>query len=170
MRVFIGIKAGCADYLTALQHQLKEKGRGSFTARDNLHITLRFLGEVAPQKVGAISDAVIQAGGEAFTLTCGGLHVMRKGLVVAEVGGETDKLLALQGRIEAALETLGFERESRPYRPHITLARNYRGKAVPSVPSPQNGCRFLADETILFESRRENGRLVYVPLFRHRLE
>ena len=169
MRVFIGIKAGCADYLTALQQQLKEKGRGNFTARDNLHITLKFLGEVAPHKVNAISDAITQAGGEAFTLTCGGLHVMRKGLVVAEVSGETDKLFALQSRIEAALEILGFEKESRPYRPHITLARNYRGE-TPAVLAPQDGCSFLADETILFESRRENGRLVYVPLFRHSLE
>ena len=169
MRIFIGIKAGCADYLTALQQQLKEKGRGNFTARDNLHITLKFLGEVAPQKVNAISDAITQAGGEAFSLTCGGLHVMRKGLVVAEVGGETDKLFVLQSRIEAALEKLGFEKESRPYRPHITLARNYRGEA-PAALAPQDGCSFLADETILFESRRENGRLKYVPLFRHRLE
>lgn len=170
MRLFIGIKVGCIDHLTALQQQLKNTGIGNFTARDNLHITLKFLGEVPSQRVETISDAITQAGGESFTLSCGGLHVMHKGLVVAKVGGETDKLFTLQSRLETALETLGFEKESRPYHPHITLARNYRGKVTPAAPTAQNGCNFLTDETILFESRRENGRLVYVPLFRHRLQ
>jgi 2'-5' RNA ligase len=75
MRLFIGIRAGCAEYLAALMEQLHQAGRGRFTRPENLHITLKFLGEQSPSVVKKICAAIAEAGGEAFTLEIGRAHL-----------------------------------------------------------------------------------------------
>jgi 2'-5' RNA ligase len=86
----------------------------------------------------------------------------------ADVLGETDKLAALAERLEAALERWGYARETRPFKAHITLARDFQPRGdIGGLPAGER--RFTVDEVILFESRRENGRLVYAPLFAHAL-
>jgi 2'-5' RNA ligase len=67
------------------------------------------------------------------------------------------ELIALQGSVVAATSECGFKPEDRPYRPHITLARN-RGREdgvrnlKPRVgPAPQFA-RFMAREFLLYES------------------
>ena len=169
MRLFIGIKAGCVEYLAGLQEQLRQAGRGRFTRPENLHITLKFLGEQPPSAVKGICAAIAEASGETLTLEIGGARIMgRSGILSADVLGETDKLTALAGRLEAALERLGVAREARPYRAHITLARDFRPHGdISGMPPGER--RFVADEVVLFESRRETGRLVYAPLFSHKL-
>jgi len=169
MRLFIGIKAGCGEYLAALQEQLKRAGRGRFTRPENLHITLKFLGEHPPSAVAEICEAIAEAGGEPFELEIGGARVFnRNGILSADVLGETHKLGALAQRLEAALEKRGYPRETRPYKPHITLARDFRPDGdIGGIPPGQR--RFTVDEVILFESRREEGRLVYAPLYSYRL-
>ena len=70
--------------------------------------------------------------------------------------------------LDAALAKRGYPGETRPFRAHVTLARDYRptGEIGGVVPQP---CAFTVDEVILFESRREDGRLVYAPLYEYRL-
>jgi len=171
MRVFIGIKTGCERYLSSLQNELKKAGTGNFTDAGNLHITLRFLGEVPPSRLRDICEAVSEAGGAAFLLECRGVRAFHKsGIVFAEVGGELLMLAGAYARLEAALEKRGFAREARAFRPHITLARNFRADGGLDIASiPYGGCGFKVEEVILFESRRTGGRLVYTPLFAHRL-
>ena len=160
MRLFIGIKTGCEDYLASLQGELQKVGRGRFTHGENLHITLKFLGEQPPMKVSTISDAITEAGGGAFSLELGGARMFnRSGILSTDVAGETDKLIALAERLDIALEKRGFARESRPFRAHITLARDYQPFGdVSRVPYERR--TFTVDEIILFESRRDGGRLV----------
>lgn len=172
MRLFIGIKTGCEDYLGSLQDELKKCGKGNFTYPDNLHLTLKFLGEAPPFRVSDISGAIKQAAGEAFSLELRGAKAFNKnGIVSAEIGGNMAPLVNLVSRLEDALERLGFPKENRPFHPHITLAREFRpfpGCDISAV--PHSSRRFTADEVILFESTRENGRLTYVPLFRQKLK
>jgi 2'-5' RNA ligase len=169
MRLFIGIKTGCGEYLAALQDRMRKAGRGRFTHADNLHITVKFLGELPPSAVKGICEAITEAGGEPFKLEIGGARIFnRSGILSADVLGQTDKLAALNGRLETALEKRGYSREIRPFKAHITLARDFQPHGdLGGIPDGQRG--FAVDEVILFESRRENGRLVYVPLFTHRL-
>lgn len=171
MRVFIGIKTGCEDYLTSLQNELRKAGKGNFTDVNNLHITLKFIGEVPPSRIKEISEAIFETGGEAFKLECLGIEVFNKsGIVSAKVGGELKKLDAMNSRLENLLEARGFEKEKRAYRPHITLVRKYYPSGGFDIGSiPYRRCAFTVKEIILFESRRENGRLVYAPLFTHKL-
>jgi len=58
MRLFIGIKTDCEIYLSSLQNELKKIGKGSFTDAANLHITLRFLGEVPDRRLRNICEAI----------------------------------------------------------------------------------------------------------------
>jgi 2'-5' RNA ligase len=171
MRLFIGIKTGCEDYLTALQGELKKCGRGNFTHAENTHLTLKFLGEVPPFRIQDISEAMKDVAASSFTLECRGVKLFGKnGIVSAEVGGDLTPLISLAAKLDEALEKIGFARETRSFKPHITLAREFRafpGCDISSI--PHGSRRFTIDEMILFESAREAGRLVYVPMYRQRL-
>jgi len=170
--LFIGIKTGCDDYLISLQNALKKCGSGNFTLADNLHLTLKFLGETPPHRIKDIQEAMKRAAGEPFELELYGVKAFNKsGIVSAEVGGDISALSSLVSRIEDALHILGFAREQRPYRPHITLAREF--KAAPGIDIsavPHGERRFTADEFTLFESTRQAGRLTYVPLYTQKLK
>ena len=50
----------------------------------------------------------------------------------AGAAGETDKLAALYQRITKFMAPLGFKPEDRPYRPHITTARTFKGGSAES--------------------------------------
>lgn len=171
MRLFIGIKTGCEDYLAALQEELKKCGRGNFTRAENLHLTLKFLGEVPSFRVKDISDAMAEVTTAPFSLECRGVKLFGKnGIVSAEVGGTIAPLVSLAAKLEDALEKTGFAKETRSFKPHITLAREFRAFPGCDIFSIPHGCRkFTVHEMILFESAKENGKLVYVPVHRQKL-
>jgi 2'-5' RNA ligase len=150
---------------------LKKAGNGNFTLPENLHITLKFLGEVSPSRLPELREAIVEAGGRAFSLDCLGMFMMGKGGIVSvHIGGDLETLSSLAARLEDALEKRGFEREARPFQPHITLVRNFHALEGDDVASmARKGCRFKVEEVILFESRREGGKLIYAPLFTHPL-
>lgn len=172
MRLFIGIKTGCEAYLSSLQQELKKAGSGRFTEAGNLHLTLKFLGEVPPARLGDIREAMSALHAEVFALECLGIEMLNKnGIVSVRIGGEVGKLAALQAGLEDTLSGKGFQKEGRAFRPHITLARNFRalpGCDIAAIPYRRQ--RFTVREMTLFESRREAGRLVYWPLFTCRFE
>ncbi len=94
-----------------------------------IHLTLKFLGNVAVNMLGDITGAMEEAvrGIPPFHLKVKELGVFPnlRRVQVAWVGisGEVDKLSQLQQRIESNLAPLGFTSESRPFAPHLTLAR-----------------------------------------------
>lgn len=170
MRLFIGVKTGCEPQLAALSQELKKLGRGNFTREENLHMTLKFLGDVPPSKVGAVSDAIAHAKPGVFTLWCEGLQTFGRDIISAKVGGELKKLSALHQSLETSLERCGFEAEQRVFKPHITLVRAFRPFGAFDLSSISSVRKdFEVNEVILFESTREEGKLVYKPLFTHRL-
>ncbi len=171
MRLFIGIKTCCEDYLSALQEELKKYGRGNFTHRDNLHLTLKFLGETPPARVREISGAMADVKAEPFTLELRGAKVFNKnGIVSAEIGGNLGPLLALAGKLEDALEAIGFPKESRNFKAHITLVREFRQNPGCDIADiPHGSQKFTVGGIILFESTRIDGKLTYVPLYTKKL-
>ncbi|WP_337287413.1 RNA 2',3'-cyclic phosphodiesterase [Candidatus Methylomirabilis sp.] len=101
---------------------------------DNLHLTLKFLGQVEESRIDAIRDAIAAAasGSGPIRLVFQGLGAFprpREARVVwIGLSHGSEALAALQARIEAALESLGFAREARPFTAHLTLGR-VRGPA-----------------------------------------
>jgi 2'-5' RNA ligase len=102
----------------------------------NMHITLKFLGDISPGMTGRITSVIEEAAREIqpFHLEAGGLGVFpnprRVQVVWVGLDGETDRLNRLQKGIESGLVPLGFRAESRPFTPHLTLAR-VRERAMP---------------------------------------
>ncbi len=100
-----------------------------WVAPDNLHVTLKFLGGVEPGRLADTEVALARAASAAppFDLTLGGVGAFptssRPRVVWAGVAGGRDALGTLAGRVDSALADLGFERETRPYSPHVTLGR-----------------------------------------------
>lgn len=93
--------------------------------RAQLHLTLRFMGEVDEVVAGAIDDALATISAPAFSLQLKGVGEFggpRPHTLWAGVPGN-DALLHLQRKIESALQRAGLEPERRKYTPHITLAR-----------------------------------------------
>ncbi|MBA7658640.1 RNA 2',3'-cyclic phosphodiesterase [subsurface metagenome] len=102
----------------------------------SIHLTLKFLGNIAVDRISAITRAMEEATRELspFQLKVTGLGVFpnlkRVQVAWVGIGGEVDKLSQLQQRIESNLVPLGFTAESRRFTPHLTLAR-LRDRASP---------------------------------------
>ncbi len=103
--------------------------RVSWVAPPNLHLTLKFLGELPPPALEEVKDALAEAvaGASPFTLHFYGLGAfpgMARPRVlwvgVAE-GGQAAQ--ALQARLEAALTRRGFAGDTRSFSPHLTVGR-----------------------------------------------
>jgi RNA 2',3'-cyclic 3'-phosphodiesterase len=101
---------------------------------ENLHLTLRFLGETHEDAAEALVGELPLIAFEAFEVEINGVgtfpNVRDPRVLYARVV-PTSYLTSLQQDVERMTESLGFEPESRPYRPHITLARLRR-------PDPRN--------------------------------
>ena len=171
MRLFIGIKTQCGRHLVMLQEKLRQNGHGRFTHPENLHITLKFLGEVPPVKIGQIQRAMTAVSAAPFRFECrGAVSFGKSGIVAAGVGGDIAALKSLHEQLETEMEGCGFVRENRPYRPHVTLARQYRARSGIDIAAiPCHPCAFTVNEIVLFESKRVDGRLVYEPVFGKKL-
>jgi len=95
----------------------------------SIHLTLKFLGNVAVDKISGITGAIEAAAQEIspLHLEVSGLgafpNLRRVQVVWVGLSGELARLGELQQRIESNLAPLGFAPESRPFKPHLTLAR-----------------------------------------------
>ena len=133
IRSFIAIELPRDLKLALSQLQEKLKSESSVPVKwvdpGNIHLTLKFLGDIDPEQVGPITSAIEDAvkGITPFNIEAGGLGVFPniKHIQIIWVGlaGELVKLEQLQKRIEEMLATLGFPSEKRPFTPHLTLAR-----------------------------------------------
>ena len=121
--------------LAHIEAQLK-KGKHSgvkWVDPYSIHLTLKFLGDIAADKTGEITKAIEKSsqGISPFHLEVKELGVFpnfkRVRVVWVGIGGEIDQLIQLQKRLEANLAVLGFAPESRPFTPHLTLARVREG-------------------------------------------
>jgi 2'-5' RNA ligase len=121
-RVRAGLAAVCAE--------LRGQTRGlSWVREDNLHLTLRFLGQVELAMLPHVRTAVMRAAAaaEPFTVSLSGLGGFPTGgaprVLWASVTTGGDAMVALYEELETALAARGIQRESRPFHPHVTLAR-----------------------------------------------
>lgn len=106
-------------------------------AKDRLHLTVAFLGELTEEQLElARGAAPIPVG--AFDLTLDLVGVWPQSRVLWLAGSELpEPLEALESGLWDALEDRGFVREDRVYRPHVTLARRARGvETVEVAPVP----------------------------------
>ena len=93
----------------------------------NLHVTVKFFGDVAPSRLQDICLALREISFEPFGLSIRGLGRFpahgRARVIWAGLDGDLARLESLVARIEDALEAVGVERDQRPFRVHLTLGR-----------------------------------------------
>jgi 2'-5' RNA ligase len=100
---------------------------------DNIHLTLKFLGNVSAGRILLITESMNEAiiGIAPFQISlekAGAFPNMRVPRVVwVGLSGDINALLSVQGRIEEALAKLNFTPENRPFSPHLTLGRVKEG-------------------------------------------
>ena len=125
-----------------------------------LHLTLRFVGEVERPVANDLADALRKVRSERFTLRlCGvGRFAQRNsGALWAGVEPRTT-VAALAGKIERACQGVGLDPERRAFHPHITLAR-WKGRRTRELESYLDRHKdlasdpFMVDRFMLFESR-----------------
>lgn len=105
--------------------------RARWVAPENLHVTLRFIGEVEEPAMEDIAQEAAAIRFDPFRVTLSGAgHFERRGRVGAVwLGVESDPALtALRDRIEAAAVRAGQPPEGRKFRPHVTVARLDRAR------------------------------------------
>ena len=144
MRTFVAIfpppevrkKAlNCAKHLP-----LGERVR--WTKLENVHLTLKFLGDVREEVLDDLCAALEEtcAKHTPFDVGLTGLEAFpsarRARILWAGVGAGSEPLRSLTADLDTALAALGFEREERPYTPHLTLGR-VRGRPA-SFDLPQD--------------------------------
>ena len=127
---------------------------------EQLHLTLRFIGEVERPVANDLADALGRIHSRAFELRINGTGRFEQRNGGALWAGIEPKVpvAALSAKIERACQQIGLEPERRAFHPHITLAR-WKGRRTREVKDylERHGglCsdRFAVDEFILFESR-----------------
>jgi RNA 2',3'-cyclic 3'-phosphodiesterase len=150
MRAFVAVfpPPEVQEALANAARGLPIAGEVRLTPTANVHLTLKFLGDVPGDDLGQVAEALeplpeehepFEAGISGF----GAFPSPKKARVLwAGVGEGSDRLRALAEDVEESLEPLGFERENRPYVPHLTLGRA-RGRPVTletvETPSPATG-------------------------------
>lgn len=171
MRLFISINftEEIKNSLCSVIDRLRENSVwGNFTRRDNLHLTLVFIGETA--KLSEVKQAMDTVEEPAFTLQIGGFGRFRRtGGDIYWTGAEkSEELLRVYRGLFSALTKAGFCLEDREYTPHLTLGREVflkdgfdRNAFERSI--PQMSMR--AEKISLMKSERIDGRLTYTEIY-----
>lgn len=169
MRLFVAVRLdeACTDALCDAIAALRGHARqGNFTRRENLHLTLAFLGETARPGLAKQAVGAVRASG--FTLEFTGLgRFRRSGGDIWWMGcAESAALAALHAQVQSKLASAGFSLENRPFRPHLTLGREVLlepGSEPLLLARAFPPTQMMVTEIALMESRRSNGALQYAP-------
>jgi 2'-5' RNA ligase len=137
MRLFVALEipAGVRENLAALIRELRPLApQARWIRAENLHVTLKFIGETPPEKLAAIRAALSSVRGPGpIALDFRGLGFFpdekRPRIFWADiaVGPEEQAMARLARAIEDSLEPLGIAREQRNFSAHLTLARFPQG-------------------------------------------
>ena len=152
MRLFFAVDLPdrLADDVAAVQDQLRDAEGLRFTDPEQVHLTLKFLGDVDSDRIGALETAANEAIANAnveredgtlapvepFEAEVGGLGVFPSIEYISVVWagfrtGEAE-LIVLHEALEAETTALGYDPENHEFTPHVTLARmdDARGKEL----------------------------------------
>ncbi len=166
MRAFIAIEL--PDSIRKALAQEQERFRAAapdarWTRPEGIHLTLKFLGEISSDQEAQVKQALgrmerfekftIRAQGFGFFPSAKRPRVFWAGL------DAPPNLARLAEQVESAMASIGFQREDRPFNPHLTLARFKVPRAQPrleallKVQGPSHFGTFDVSEIFLWESR-----------------
>ncbi len=134
-------------------------GRGRAMRRENLHLTLAFLGDIDAVRVPGLITLAAGLRFAAFRLALDRVGYWEHNRIIwCGAGAEPRALADLAAGLRACLDTAGVRYDSKPFVSHVTLVRNAPG--LPSEP-PWTPLILDAADFALVRSTREEGRVVY---------
>ena len=163
--------------LIDIQDGLKASVKGiRWTRPEGIHLTLKFFGNISENDIVNISGVVEKKTKDARPVT---LNVKRVGafpnfkrprVMWIGISGEVEQLFFLQEEIDTGLETIGFQKETRAFRPHLTLGRIKSPREVEGLAKIIEGGEgytagsFIAEGLTLFKSDLTPKGAIYTKL------
>lgn len=179
LRAFIAltIPDEVAQFLSGLQQSLRSSGvKMSWVRPENIHLTLKFFGDIKDTDIAPIAGAMDRAldGLPPFELAVQGMGVFpgikRPRVLWAGLAGNTAELMHLVDRVQNALAPIGFKPETRGFKAHLTLGRIRKaidGKALQACLSSTVAfapLEFRARRVVLYKSDLRPRGAVYTAL------
>ncbi|MCD8036302.1 MAG: RNA 2',3'-cyclic phosphodiesterase, partial [Clostridiales bacterium] len=175
MRTFIAIDFDdeIKDNIANLQNEIKKDcKRGNFTTRENLHLTMHFLGEIESDDLEYVMAAMDEtaAANRKFEFNFEKIGYFDRGnKCILWLGAEKSRpLTRLYETLEKNLGKQGFKRERAAFTPHITIAREaelYYNKRIIVDKFKPDFEPFIVNEISLMESKRIGSKPVYKKLY-----
>ena len=165
--------------LEALAQELRKcDARVGWVRTEGIHLTLKFLGDVAPELIEEIKPALAETASQTAPIHiepagCGAFPTIKSPRVIwVGLRGQIGPLAELERRVEGAMVTLGFKPEERPFKPHLTLGRVKSREGLQSLQQILLAHRdfaaepFDAAEVVLYKSELRPDGARYTPLFK----
>ncbi len=179
MRAFIAVEL--PDFLrrevAALQADFQSSGADvAWVKQENLHLTLKFLGDIQEKQVAPLKEAIGAAigGCTPFDIRLEGIGAFPKTtfprVIWVGVNQGEKQLAELANRVEEACAGLGFPKEERPFSPHLTIGRVRSKDRLAQLIKQFQVAEFLAsapasvNRLVLFRSTLSASGSVYAAL------
>ncbi len=164
--------------LTALQHQLADAGADvKWVSPEQLHVTLKFLGEIPPPAPDAVESLLGQVAAQtsSFLAAAGPVgafpSVRAPRVIWVGLTDGREQAIRLAQAIEAAgVSAAGWKKEERPFAAHITLGRvcSPRGRAALTANMERGGWEapppWRVEHVTLYQSVLRSSGSQYTPL------
>jgi 2'-5' RNA ligase len=178
MRTFIAIELPdeIKKQIGQVQAPLKKtKAFVSWVKPGNIHVTLKFLGEVPEEKIAEVFSATEKAveGINRFTMNLKGMGTFpdfkRPRVIWVGAGSGQEELSSMAGRIEEEMEEIGFPKEKRRFSPHFTMGRVKSPKNIEKLMEMVRSSDFQTEEiavseVVVMRSQLHPAGAIYTPL------
>lgn len=180
-RLFCALElpANVRTHIVSHARRLQEKfpyATASWTREENLHLTVKFIGEVEASRAPSLSNAVTRAASsvESFVVLFDHPGAFPKRVLWIGVEDPSGNLSKLQQQLEIECERDGFPREERAYHPHLTLARLRKPQGTQTLITAHKELPFAAvvvmvSELVVIRSELSSKGSTYTVVSRHRL-
>jgi RNA 2',3'-cyclic 3'-phosphodiesterase len=184
MRCFIAIEvpSEVKSAFVELQNDLRGAGADvAWTNPDNVHLTLKFLGEIDKKLVSKVEQVCLET---ISSMSPFKLSIDRIGLFPNErhprvlwigLGGEIETLEKLQEQLDERLAGIGFEVEEKDFQPHLTVGRIRSNKNLREMLKRSDGyslptLSFMVEEIVLMKSDLLSSGACYSELAKARMK
>ena len=142
-----------------------------WTSSENMHLTLRFIGEVENGLAEDLDSALLRVRSPRFALTLDGVGIFGKPTAARSLWAgvrRSEELSRLQAKVETSVQAAGMPAEERKFSPHVTLARLKGAPALRLERFLAENANFVAgpmpvERFVLFSSFLSSSGAIYTP-------